>query len=158
MADFYKILAPNRNCIYGGSGQWLPEGQWMPSITGKLKPCENGYHVLKKDQIVLWLKSEVKNVLEVWEVAIYEDCIFEFDKCVARRACLMKKICIYNVKFKNRFENLARKHAAPLFGDQARMYSKCDSDWLARAYPLERDWQTETLPKKRSANAKREME
>ncbi len=49
----FKVLGASGEAIHGGSGTWLlPQGDepggWMPTIKGRLKACELGYHLTPK--------------------------------------------------------------------------------------------------------------
>ncbi len=49
----WKVLGASGEAVHGGSGTWLlPRGDepagWMPTIKGRLKACELGYHLTPK--------------------------------------------------------------------------------------------------------------
>ena len=55
----YKLLDKNGNSCHGGKAEWhLPRGKrygkWMPSIKGKLIPCNNGYHLCRIGDLLDW--------------------------------------------------------------------------------------------------------
>ena len=78
---FYKVLNLDGSCYYGGTGSWV-QGKWR-EVTGELIPCENGLHVLTRDQLVYWLGPRIDTV----EAAPDTEMICsEPDKTVVRRA------------------------------------------------------------------------
>ena len=78
---FYKVLNLDGSCYYGGTGSWV-QGEWR-EVTGELIPCENGLHVLTRDQLVYWLGPRIDTV----EAAPDTEMICsEPDKTVVRRA------------------------------------------------------------------------
>ncbi len=55
----FKFLGPNGECWIRW-GQWhLPHGrlpaEWMPVIKELLKPCQNGYHLARKEHLIEWI-------------------------------------------------------------------------------------------------------
>lgn len=87
---YYKVLNKDGSCCHGGKGKWyLPKngkpGKWMPKIKGKLVECENGYHICKIDQLVVWLGAAI------YEVECDDELLVCSDKYVARRCRLVKK-------------------------------------------------------------------
>ena len=86
----YKVLGQNGRPYHGGSGVWsLPHdgipGEWMPRIE-MIVPCESGYHVCTKDQLVLWLGPRIHEVETRGDVLTLED------KCVAHEARLLRRL------------------------------------------------------------------
>ena len=84
--ELYKVLDEGRMPYNGGSGQWLPAGQWMPPVEGPLAACRNGYHVCRIDQLLSWLGPTV------WLVEVRGDVLIEPAKCVARQAMLGRRL------------------------------------------------------------------
>ena len=94
---FYKVLNVDGSCCHGGVGKWpLPvngePGAWMPPVQGELVPCENGYHVLKFNQLVKWLGPAIV------EVEIRGSLIEQKDKCVTREARTLRVLDAWNEK------------------------------------------------------------
>lgn len=90
---YYKVLNHNGSCYHGGKGRWrLPKsgkpGEWMPPIIGELKPCSNGYHILKRGQLIEWIAPPVA----VFEVEVNGKVVWNRNKGVARKARLVRKI------------------------------------------------------------------
>ena len=91
---FYKVLNLDGTSCNGGHGQWsLPHdglpGAWMPEIK-KLVPCESGYHVCERGQLVRWLGPAIHPV-EVRGEMIRQD-----DKCVVSEARIWPKLDTWN--------------------------------------------------------------
>ena len=86
----YKVVGEDGRPYHGGSGVWsLPHdgrpGEWMPRIE-MIVPCESGYHVCTKDQLVLWLGPRIHEVETRGDVLTLED------KCVAHEARLLRRL------------------------------------------------------------------
>jgi len=86
----YKVLGEDGRPYHGGSGVWsLPHdgipGEWMPRIE-MIVPCESGYHVCTKDQLVVWLGPRIHEVETRGDVLTLED------KCVAHEARLLRRL------------------------------------------------------------------
>src|SRR3990167_5306718 len=95
METFYKVLNVDGATYYGGTGKWyLPVGKrpakWMPRIPPPLKPCERGYHILKREQLVQWIGPAIFTVEpnggQVWQG----------DKGVCERARLLTPLRNWN--------------------------------------------------------------
>lgn len=56
---YFKVLGPNGVCCHGGSGSWLIDGQWMPTVHGNLAPCVRGYHLCRTTDLVENLGSVI---------------------------------------------------------------------------------------------------
>ena len=90
----YKVLNTDGTPHNGGVGQWsLPTqredgawqpGDWMPPIEGRLRPCANGYHVCRIDQLLKWIGPAI------YLVEVRGDVIVEDDKIIAREARLVR--------------------------------------------------------------------
>jgi len=90
----YKVLDFDGKPYHGGNGVWsLPNngdpGEWMPVIHD-IKPCWQGYHVLKREGVVQWLGPEL------YEVEIREPVIWDVDKGVCAEARLLRKLETWN--------------------------------------------------------------
>ena len=106
---YYKVLGKGRKCSYGGVGTWPKPGVWTKPVDGKLVPCKNGYHVLKREQLVLWLGSEI------WEVEPDAEIIEDNDKCVTRRARLVNRLETWNEKTARLFAADCAEHVLPIW-------------------------------------------
>jgi len=90
MMTYYKVLGIGGTAHYGGTGEWhLPQGKrpgkWMPRIDNP-QPCERGYHVCRRGQLVDWLGPEI------YEVEVRGARINEHDKTVAEQARLIRRL------------------------------------------------------------------
>ena len=62
----YKVLGGDDQPINGGQGKWfLPRrgkpgkpGKWMPPVVGPIVPCENGYHLCERKDVLTWVASD----------------------------------------------------------------------------------------------------
>jgi len=91
----YKILGANGEATNGGTGKWfLPHGKrpgkWMPKIKGDLIPCENGYHLCRKQDLIHWLGPSL------WEAEYRGECVAAEDKVVVRQARLIRHVETWN--------------------------------------------------------------
>jgi hypothetical protein len=89
---YYKVLNADGTCYHGGHGQWhLPQdgqpGEWMPKIEGKLRPCVNGYHILKREHLIEWIAP-----VAVFQVEVKGRVQWDGNKGVVRQARLVKRI------------------------------------------------------------------
>lgn len=75
---YYKWFA-NRKPVYG-EGEYVLDGGWQPSIEGKLKVCDRGYHVCREHDLAHWRGTELA------EVEIDPDGALEFDNKVCVRS------------------------------------------------------------------------
>lgn len=61
MTTYYKFLNDDGSACHGGLGKWnLPMGEkpgkWMPKLDDeKLSPCEYGYHLCRRQDVLGWL-------------------------------------------------------------------------------------------------------
>lgn len=98
----FKWLGENGEAHHGGAGQWgLPKhgapGDWMPHVSGVLIPCKNGYHLCRKQDLVLWCAPRLF-------VAEYKFKAVEHrDKLVVRRARLLYEVTTWNERTARRF-------------------------------------------------------
>jgi hypothetical protein len=51
---YYKVLDHDRRPIHGGAGQYPPPGEWTDRIPD-IRPCHTGYHLCRRQDLVLWL-------------------------------------------------------------------------------------------------------
>ena len=99
---FYKVLNEDGSCCNGGVGKWnLPTknddgtwkpGKWMPKVEGKLKPCYNGYHICRREDLIHWLDEAI------FEVEYRGKIVEDDNKCVVRKARLMRRLETWNEK------------------------------------------------------------
>lgn len=88
--ELYKVLGPNRKAHHGGSGEWLPAGEWMPAIKGEIEPCQRGYHLCRRDDLIRWLGPTI------W-VAEHDGELIEYaDKVVVCKARLIRQLDTWN--------------------------------------------------------------
>lgn len=104
---YYKVLNPDRKCIYG-EGHWSEPGEWL-EVKGGLIPCENGLHLCRRDDLVDWLGTEI------WE-AEYEGDRINFDnKIVVRKARLVRKLDTWTDRTARLFACDCAEHVLYLF-------------------------------------------
>ena len=99
---YYKVLKNDGSCVNGGSGKWyLPKkqkdgtwkpGKWMPKIDGRLEPCENGYHICRPSDLIHWLDEAI------FEVEYDGEIVEDDEKCVVRKARLLRRVETWNEK------------------------------------------------------------
>lgn len=116
---YFKVLKADGRCCNGGSGKWhLPKklkdgswkpGRWMPKIKGELEPCENGYHICRPQDLIEWL-DEV-----IFEVEYDGEIVEDNDKCVVRKARLLRKVETWNDKTARLFAADCAEHVLPIF-------------------------------------------
>ena len=94
--QLYKVLDEERRPFHGGSGQWRPAGEWMPPI-GDIIPCERGYHVCNRAQLVTWLGPAI------WTVETRGEHIEANDKQVWSGARLIKRFETWNPRTQRLF-------------------------------------------------------
>ena len=87
----FKVLNEDGTCYNGGTGKWLlphdgQPGDWMPAIEGELEPCENGYHLCRKTDLLDWLGPDI------YEAECRGECIEADYKIVVREARLLRKL------------------------------------------------------------------
>ena len=89
---YYKILVQGKSCN-GGKCDWFlsskgKPGKWMPKIDGYLQLCARGYHIVKAQDILDW----VKDACEIYEVEPKGKVIYEDNKGVCVSARLVKRL------------------------------------------------------------------
>jgi hypothetical protein len=90
----YKVLRTDGRCYNGGVGSWpVPNGQpgaWVEA-TGKLKPCVNGLHLCRHDDLIHWLGPAIFT-------AEYDgdECVTDGNKIVVRKARLLARLETWN--------------------------------------------------------------
>jgi hypothetical protein len=117
----YKVLDGNGESCHGGDSTWsLPTqnengawhpGDWMPEIEGELEPCENGYHVVRFDQLSQWLHTCI------FEVEVDGELIEAEDKYVCRKCRLVRELMAWNTETQRRFSLACARHVECLSKD-----------------------------------------
>ena len=87
----YKVLGENGEPVNGGHGKWsLPNrgkpGKWMPKIEGELVPCDNGYHLCRRDDLITWLGPTI------YEAEYRGSAVNGGNKVVVREARLLRRL------------------------------------------------------------------
>ena len=118
----YKVLGKNGNAVNGGHGRWhLPKkkkdgtwipGKWMPEIKGELIPCENGYHLCRKKDLIGWLNETI------YEAEYSGERLTYVDKVVVRRVRLLRKYENWNEKTARLFAADCAEHILFLFEEK----------------------------------------
>ena len=90
---YYKVLNADGTCYHGGQGAWhLPQGarpgKWMPKIQGELRPCANGYHILRADQLIEWIAPVAVFIVETRGDAV----VWNGNKGVVREARIVRRL------------------------------------------------------------------
>ena len=128
---YYKVLNKAGESVNGGhatwplptkndDGTWTP-GDWMPKIKGQLIPCENGYHLCRRKDLVHWL-GETIYVAEYRGKMIEDD-----DKIVVRSARLLRRIETWTERTARLFAVWCARSALKLVVDpDPRSIQACD--------------------------------
>jgi hypothetical protein len=117
----YKVLNNGKSCNGGDidwslpakndDGTWTP-GEWMPEIEGNLVACENGYHLVDKENLIDWLNSEI------YEAEFEGEVIKENNKYVVRKCRLIRKIEAWNEKTARIFAYWCAEQVLPVYEKQ----------------------------------------
>ncbi len=89
--ELYKVLDTDGSARMGVGSWHLPKGKrpgkWMEPIKGRLKPCSNGYHLCRKQDLIHWLGPRIF-------VAEYrgDELVESDDKVVVREARLVREL------------------------------------------------------------------
>jgi len=86
MEKIYKVLGKNGESVNGGHGSWKRNRHWMPPIEGELIPCENGYHLCRKQDLIDWLGPTI------WEAEYRGERLDSDNKVVVREARLLRQL------------------------------------------------------------------
>ena len=129
MEQLYKIVAQDGSACHGGKGEWpLPwegihgtVGEWLPPIK-KLIPCKQGYHLLKKSNIPIWLKLDCV----LYEASFVGAIIYQSDKVVVEQARLLRKVGVLTKEVLVEFAILCAKR---VYKD--KVWNKWADDWLS---------------------------
>jgi len=105
----YKFLNENMTSTFQ-CHDW--KKGWMPAIKGILVACENGYHLMREQDIIHWLGAVL------WEVEYRGELLESSDKVVVREARLVKKIDTWNEKTQRRFACDCAKHVLHIFENE----------------------------------------
>jgi hypothetical protein len=115
---YYKVLCEDGNAYWGGTGQWhLPTqgedgtwipGKWMPAIEGALVPCENGYHLCRKSDLLDWLGPVI------FEAEYRGETVEASNKVVAREARLLRRLR-WDARVARLFACDCAEHVLPIF-------------------------------------------
>ena len=108
---YYKILNKEHKSCNGGNGKWKPN-IWMPKLELPLIPCEHGYHLCRKKDLINWLDSEI------WVAEGRGKKIICSDKVVFQEARIVKKIQSWNEKTIRLFACDCADHVLKNFEDK----------------------------------------
>lgn len=84
--NLYKVLGKNGEAVNSGNGAWNRNGKWMPPIEGELIPCENGYHLCRREDLIDWFGPTI------WEAEHKGEIVEADNKVVVREARITKKL------------------------------------------------------------------
>ena len=184
---YFKILVQGKSCNGGKCDWFLPSkgksGKWMPNIEGDLELCARGYHIVKAEDILDWVREDC----EIYEVepkgkVTYGDnkgvCVsaritkrLEWDDKIARSFacdCVERVLPIYEKVFPKETRvreciQTARKFIFGLATNQelaAAWAAARAAAWdaaRAAARGAEKKWQTQRLLKYLNGKIKPEM-
>jgi len=85
----YKVLNEDMTSCNGGNATWKL-GEWMPVIDGELIPCENGYHLCRRGDLVEWFGETI------WEAEYRGEIVESDNKVVVREARVIRKLDTWN--------------------------------------------------------------
>jgi hypothetical protein len=110
---FYKFTTAAGEPCHGGSGAWpLPRGRrpgaWR-KVTGDLKPCENGLHLCREDDLIHWIGEAL------WEAEHRGEMILTGDKVVVREARLIRRVETWDDKAARLFAVNCAARVLPVF-------------------------------------------
>ena len=111
---YYKVLNEDGSCFHGGIGTWhLPTankpGKWMPRIEGSLELRKNGYHILRTDQLVLWLGPAIFTVEPKGEI------VHDTEKSVCKQARLLTRLTAWNDRTARLFGADCAEHVLTIY-------------------------------------------
>ena len=111
---YYKILISGKSCHGGDSTWFLPigkkPGKWMPRIDGELKLCERGYHIVKVEDILEWVKEDC----QIFEAEPKGNVFYRGSKGVCRSARLVKQLT-WNDRIARLFACDCAERVLPIF-------------------------------------------
>ena len=111
---YYKVLKVDGTSPYLGF-QWdLPKngkpGKWMPRVKGKLAECLRGYHVLKADQLSMWIVADA-----LFEVEVKGKVVDFGNKCACHQARLVRRVETWNEMNLRLFAADCAERVLPIF-------------------------------------------
>lgn len=117
MNEYFKVLEHDGTCYHGGSTSWhLPRGarpgKWMPKIDTPLKPCFNGYHILRRQDVIYWLGPSL------WAVEVRGEPVWGENKGVVAQARLIKRLVTWNDRTVRLFAADCAEMVLPLYEQQ----------------------------------------
>ena len=149
---YYKVLKSDGSCVNGGVGKWhLPKkkkdgtwtpGKWMPEIEGELELCENGYHICRTADLVHWLDEAI------FEVEYDGEIVEDDNKCVVRKARLLRRVESWNKKSARLFAADCAEHVLHIYEKEFP-----DDDRPRKAIQAARDYANEKITKDELAAA-----
>ena len=149
---YYKVLKSDGSCVNGGKGKWhLPKkkkdgtwtpGKWMPEIEGELEPCENGYHICRPADLVHWLDEAI------FEVEYQGEIVEDDNKCVIRKARLLRGVEAWNEKSARLFAADCAERVLPIYEKEYP-----DDDRPRKAIQAARDYANGKITKDKLAAA-----
>jgi len=86
---YYKLLFGNKT--KHSSYEWDLSGKWM-SVSGTLKLCWTGFHVMREKDIINWIECG----FDLYEVKIGKEKIIDNNKICVRKVRVIKKVDKYN--------------------------------------------------------------
>lgn len=136
----WKFLNEDGTPYHGGSGRWfLPKdgqpGDWMPPISGKLVPCENGYHACRDRDLRSWLGPALYELEARCEVRQTPSVV------VCRQARLLRRVETWNERTQRLFACDCAERTLPVYEVQYP-----EEDWPRYAIEVARRyaWGTAT--------------
>ena len=114
----WKVLNADGTPCHGGTGKWkLPAkdgpGGWMPPIQGDLVPCENGYHLCRKQNLVYWLSGVL-----LYEAECRGECVAVHGpdgKLVVREARLLREVDTWMRQTRGLWACDCAEHVLPIY-------------------------------------------
>ena len=111
---YYKVLGKGGVPCNSGKDQWnLPKdgepGKWMPKIDDII-PCERGYHLCRREDLIHWLNKEIYEAEGRGEFIRHDD-----NKDVFPEARLLRRIETWNDKTARLFEADCAEHVLYFF-------------------------------------------
>ena len=140
----YKWLDGTQS-THGGTGRWQ-KGRWR-SVKGELVPCENGLHLCREQDLVLWVARSL------WLAEHDGELLDAVDKVVVRRARVVERLAAWNERTARLFaadcaERVLRLFEAKYPNDDrprkaieaARAFARGEIDAVARDAARDAAW------------------
>jgi len=111
---YYKFLTAYNKGKFSGYDftQYLPDrdkpGKWLPKIENPIL-CEKGYHCFMPEHILEWIEAQL------FEVEINGRHVHGYDKTVAQKMRLLRKVDAWNDKTARLFACYCARDGLPLF-------------------------------------------